>query len=369
MQSELHSCESCHVTHIHDSYRTYMNESRCKYDWVVFDAWMNLVVQMRAVCMSWSIHMSDMTDRNEASFLWVMSQEWSFIPIYVWHDMTHSYMYDMNHVYVWHDMTHRNETALAMIHLYDAIHSHVKYDSLIYTTRLIHMCTIWLMYICDMTRLTGLKLHSCDLSFIPVNHVTPHIYMGHTAHIWMSHVIHMNESFRTDAGNLSFIPPHAFDHALAFGVLTYVNDPSHACTIAKELLRITAPGGTGVRERICIYIERGMYIERDVYIYANELLRITAPGSAGVRENIHMYRQRCICDRDEIMYIYRRGCVYICERAAAYYCAGWHRCERENIYIYRKRYIYRKGCVYICQRTAAHYCAGWHWCEREHLCI
>jgi len=70
------------------------------------------------------------------------------------------------------------------------------------------------------------------------------------------------------------------------------------CIYAKELLRITAPGGTGVRERTFIYIERGIYIGRGVYIYANELLRITAPGGTGVRENIYVYRQRCIYDRE-----------------------------------------------------------------------
>jgi len=45
-----------------------------------------------------------------------------------------------------------------------------------------------------------------------------------------------------------------------------------------------------------------MYIDRGVYM----------------RENIHIYRQ---------------GCMYICERAAVHYCAGWHRGEREHSYI------------------------------------
>ena len=47
-----------------------------------------------------------------------------------------------------------------------------------------------------------------------------------------------------DAANLSFIPDEAFHHAVAFGVLTYVNEAVHACSIAQQLLRITRPGGT-----------------------------------------------------------------------------------------------------------------------------
>jgi len=47
-----------------------------------------------------------------------------------------------------------------------------------------------------------------------------------------------------DAGNLSFVPDEAFDHAVAFGVLTYVNEAAQACSMAHELLRVTRPGGT-----------------------------------------------------------------------------------------------------------------------------
>ncbi len=47
-----------------------------------------------------------------------------------------------------------------------------------------------------------------------------------------------------DAANLSFVADDAFDHTVAFGVLTYVNEAAQACSMARELLRVTRPGGT-----------------------------------------------------------------------------------------------------------------------------
>jgi len=37
-----------------------------------------------------------------------------------------------------------------------------------------------------------------------------------------------------------------------------------------------------------------VYVDRVVYIYAKELLCVTAPGGTGVRQNIYIHRKRCV---------------------------------------------------------------------------
>uniref|UniRef100_A0A7S4UKH1 Fibronectin type-II domain-containing protein n=1 Tax=Guillardia theta TaxID=55529 RepID=A0A7S4UKH1_GUITH len=46
------------------------------------------------------------------------------------------------------------------------------------------------------------------------------------------------------AQNLSFIRRETFDHSLSFGVLTYAEHAIQACEVARELVRVTKPGGT-----------------------------------------------------------------------------------------------------------------------------
>ena len=122
-----------------------------RYDWLI--------------CVTWLIHMCDMTH----PYMWPGTY------MCVWHDsficttcLIHKcvtwliHMHDRTHSYVWHDSF---ICVAGLIHMCGMTHSHVWHDSFICVTWLIHMCDMthsymwldsficvtWLIHMCDMT--------------------------------------------------------------------------------------------------------------------------------------------------------------------------------------------------------------------------
>ena len=104
------------------------------------------------VCVTWLIHMSDLTHPHVCVCDMTHSHEWfdSSTCVCVWHDsftwvIRLIHMCDMTHPYVWHDSSicvwHDSFMCVTwLIHMSDTTQPYVWHDSFICVTWLIHMC-------------------------------------------------------------------------------------------------------------------------------------------------------------------------------------------------------------------------------------